>query len=383
MVSIRLPIPYTVHMHTERNGKPNRTTASGVEIGTFTIPEYELDEIKVVATWEQKWGQENRIGHPPLFDSEPDEWKKAFQASPAMNRLIMIGDQFYSPLKQSLRNEVGTYLTTDGNFLSAMIASTQTYETVICQGAVSTYFGKSSAYQTNLQKSGYSHNDPQPVKPSTKGKQRDGDTLEHVREAMQQVLASFALIDGMLWVPISEPSLRLASNTTEATLAVSHGPSDASYDHAMFFSLSDFDIAVDILSSHFDHDKIRIDVADIRIVHAENLQPSMEYDEAVRGVRRFFSLTRSSVPTYSKQAGSLWFGLKELLGDGIASEQLSLSEDKMESAVDMVEKMAGLLPAEKVSDERDRDRAVALAKIAVDRWRLRPVEAAPTKGMSL
>jgi hypothetical protein len=383
MVSIRLPIPYTVHMHTERNGKPNRTTASGVEIGMFTIPEYNLDEVKVVATWDQKWGQENRIGHAPLFDSQPDEWKKAFQASQAMNRLIMIGDQFYSPLKQSLRKEVGTYLTTDGNFLSAMIASTDIYETVTCQGAVSTYFGKSSPYQMNLQKSGYSHNDPKPVKPSSKGKIRDGDTLEHVREAMQQVLGSFALIDGMVWVPINEPTLRLGSNSTEASLTVSHSPSEASYDHAMFFSLSDFDIAVDILSSHFEHDKVRINVANIRIAHAENLQPSMEYDEAVRGVRHFFALTRSSVPTYTKQAGSLWFQLKELLGDSISSGQQSLSETTMETAVDMVEKMAALLPAEKVKDERDRDRAVSLAKIAVDRWRLRPVEAAPTKGMSL
>jgi hypothetical protein len=151
----------------------------------------------------------------------------------------------------------------------------------------------------------------------------------------------------------------------------------------MFFSLSDFDIAVDILSSHFEHDKVRINVANIRIAHAENLQPSMEYDEAVRGVRHFFALTRSSVPTYTKQAGSLWFQLKELLGDSISSGQLSLSETTMETAVDMVEKMAALLPAEKVKDERDRDRAVSLAKIAVDRWRLRPVEAAPTKGMSL
>ncbi len=384
MVSIRLPIPYTVFLSVERNGKVNKSQTQGVDIGDFEIPEYEPDDVKVIASWEQAWGSENAIGREPLFEAAPEEWKKTFQSRPALNRLIMIDGEFYSPLKLAPRDGVSTYLVTDANFQSAIILSSKIYETLACTGAVSTYFDQSSPYQRNLKSSNYLANEGKVINPSHKGKRRDGDTLEHVREAMKAILSNMAVIDGMIWTQIAEPVLRLSISGEEAALSVSHEPV-GHIDTAMFFSIADFDIAVETLAANFTHDKIRINIADIQIDHPEVLRPSMEYDEAVRGVRRFFALTRASVAQYTKEAGKLWFGLKEILGDGIVSEDLTLSEGDMDKAVAMVEKMAALLPSEGIKDvhDRERARAVALAKLTVDRWRMRPVDAAPTKGMSL
>jgi hypothetical protein len=379
MTSIRLPIPYTVYLSTQKNGKRVTSSVQGCEIGDFEIPDYRPDDVTIVASWDQAWGKENHIGIPALFESEPDEWKKAFQARPAMNRLILIGDTFYSPLKLVPRQAAATYLATDANLQSLLILSDQ-YSTLACSGEVSTFFGSSSPYRKNLVSSGYLKNVGIVVKPAYRGKTREGDSLEQVTAAMHGACQSMAVIDGMIWIPISEPCLRLSTSGDDAVLSVSHGPAVDS-DGAMRFSLTDFAIAKEILDTHFSADKVAINVADIRIDIPSALRTSMEYDEVCRGLRRFHALTNLNLKVFSLECGTLWFDIKELIGTSIVDQEKVLDESVVEQAVAKVEQMVALLPHETVVDHFSVDRAVAIGRMLVDRWQFRPVDAVPSKGI--
>lgn len=374
MATIRLPIPYTVHVKTSRNGKDKHDTVAACEIGEFSIPEHDVEDLMIVGSWHQVWGVENYIGRDKLFDAEPGEWKKQFQAEPALTRLVLIDGKFYSPLKAAPRDGAASFLLTDAN-LNSMLVMSDVYQGLSCSGYALSYFERGNPFRKNLVASDYLQNPGKPVSPSHKGKTRTHDTLGQVREHMTNLFGSLSVVDGMIWGEIDEPVLCLHQTREGVKLSIGMHGSWSGSDSVMYFSLNDYSIAKCIIDEHFSNGKVEIEVEYLKIDLPEALRPSMEYDEVVRAVRRFRDLTKSSLSTYTKDTGRLWFEMNELL------QAAELPEKIVEDVVSKVDIMAARLPDEKVKDHDEASRAVRLAKLTVDRWNLRPVDAKPAMGM--
>lgn len=373
MTLVKLPIPYTIKVENQRLKTVKQESLGACDVREFEVPEYGVDDVIVVASWHQRWGRENYIGQQPLFSAEAGEWKKQFQAEPALSRVVMIDGKFYSPLKLAPRDGTATYLMTAENFESAM-RLTDVYEMLSTTGEALTYFDKKSPFRQNLEKSGYLKDEGRPVLPSHKGKTRVSDNLEIVGEMVASYLSELAVVDGVVFGQIAEPVLVLRHNDADATLSVGSADRFASAESEMYFNINDYDIACDFLGEHF-AGKFSLNVAAVQIDLPEAFGPSKEYDQVISAIPSFLNATRSDLPTYTEETGMAWYEIQAL------HAEKPLSEERIEAIVDHIEIMVTRLPQETVKYEDLTPKRVRLGAMIADRWRMRPVGAKPNAGV--
>jgi hypothetical protein len=362
MYKITMPFSYSICLQKAGRKGPQYKNCAAVDVAEFNIPEYSSDDVVPVARWRQRWKHDKPI--PPQSSTGVlDTWQDQFLADEALAQIILIDGKLYGPVKAV--DDAVSLLTVDNFRQTVEMAGDRRFLTV---GARCVDQYDTASFRETMVQSGYLENGKQPSKETYEGWKKRYDDRDARFEVTKQNLVELAVVDGILFAPVEQPVL-IVEFDTEGRGGVWIGqPSPYINPRRQFiFDLTDHEGARCFVEGNFDPDKSRICVQDVVIEVPEVLSRTPELRYPIQATTAFFEDIESFLPELERTTGAHWYKAKAILKAGD-----NLTADQMDQVVSHMEYIAQRLP-EEFPSAAEAKRISNTAKLAADRWTLRPL----------
>lgn len=359
---IQLPVPYEITTSKKRSTRKEVILACGVD--EFTLQTHSSVDVFEVANWQQAW-------NGPVCDEwtapSTGNWSADFEQDGQISRLILVDGKFFSPLRfldhvrspvrpveakhflqqmsrsQNLYNVVGEHLTSFKNGTWANLMSRGEFTAQIEETG--------SVPAINL-----------------KGRTADSDTRIEMKTKMQGWLDNLAVVDGIVWARIEEPVIAVYHRPDATILKIAERRDSANLERTSYFSLSDFDAALDTYQSYLDGVKTEErQVSHLKVLLPEALRFRAEEDQLLKKTELLVENLKQYVSAMPAEVAPYWFALR----DDVAGCNGQADETRLEQ---LKEKALNLCAAINNSDADDKVKSMTqFGKAVVERWELRPI----------
>jgi hypothetical protein len=368
MRKITMPFSYSICFQKAGKKGPQYIDCAAVDVAEFNIPEYSSDDIIPVARWRQRWKHDKPISAQGSA-YVGGTWKEQFIADEALAQIILIEGKMYGPVK--IVADVVSLLTIENFRQMVEITDERRFMTV---GARCVDQYDTASFREAIVRSGYLENDKQPSKETHEGWKKRHDNRDARFEVIKQALVDLAVVDGILFVPVQQPALIVEFDEQGRGGIWVGQPSPYINPRRHFvFDITDYESARCFVESNFDPDKSTIYIQDVLVAVPEVLSKTTELHYPIQAVGAFFEDTESFLADFERTTGAHWYKAKTLLKAGE-----NFTAEDMDQVVSHMEYIAQQLPQEFPSSS-DVKRISNTAKLAADRWTLRPLS--PSTGM--
>jgi hypothetical protein len=344
MHKIVMPFSYSICLQKAGRKGPQYKNCAAVDVAEFNIPEYSSDDIVPVARWRQRWKHDKPIS-AEISSSLQDAWQEQFVADEASAQIVLIDGKLYGPVKTV---DDGVSLLTVG------ARCVERYD--------------SGSFREAIVQSGYLENGKQPSKETYEGWKKRYDDRDARFEVTKHDLVHLAVVDGIVFAPVQQPVLIVEFDDRGYGGIWIGQPSPYINPRRHFvFDLMDYESALSFVEANFDPDKSKICIQDVVVAVPEALSKTSELHYPIQATMAFFEDIEPFLPELDRTTGAHWYKAKALLKAGE-----SLTAEGMDQVVEHMEYIAQRLPQEFPSSA-DVKRFSNTAKLAADRWTLRPL----------
>ncbi len=362
-----LPVGYSGKIYRQNARMPDLRPFNGCHLLEVDIEECSSQDVHLLAEWHQNWNHA-RAPVEVVSYKAAKTWIDDFKKSPSLARLIMVNGKFYSPLRQK-------ELPSSREFTLPITAS-DLYQQMLGRGARQSMLGNNLDHMFDdygravSASKGWNGFQAQAIQPPD-GYALQSDDLDYQIRRCRGLIAPFLLVDGMLWIEISEPCLVVRNEPTGARLCLGRKAEYRTPDYEMIFSFCEFESAQEFVAANWKPKAVTTTVSDLRVFKPEAFTASTDLEEVKRGVKQFTEDAGKLLPLVSRSTADVWYDLR----DAQKASRGKLSPHGATSMCTYIQRFVDCVLADAVKLEANERRALELGKRIVDRWEMRPVQA--------
>ena len=362
-----LPVGYSGKIYRENARVQDLRPFNGCHLLEVDIAECSSQDVHLLAEWHQNWNYARaEVEVAPYKASKT--WVDDFKQSPSLARLIMVDSKFYSPLRQK-------ELPSSREF-TLPIAAEDLHQQMLGRGSRQSILGNNldhmfDDYGRSVTASkGWNGYRSEAIVPPN-GFALNSDDLDMRIKHCRNLIEPFLIVDGMLWIEITEPCLVVRNEPTGARLCLGRKAEYRTPEYEMIFSFTEYESAQEFMAANWKPKATTATVTDLRVFKPEAFTTSTDLDEVKRGVKQFFEDAGKLLPFVSRRTADVWYDLR----DALKASRGKMSPHGATSMCAYIQRFVDCVGQDAIKMEAKEHRTLELGKRIVDRWEMRPVQA--------
>lgn len=356
-MKFELPVCFTVSGRYSKVRNAALRTITIKRSAVIDVPDARSDEVVLVAEWKQKWDRHSSNWCRSM-SSNSTSWIDQFAEDPDLARLISTQGRFYAPVKVRTGSDHKP-LSSAGlvGYVTGEISGGTVFETSL-SASIGAYAGALQSVSS-------------PIELEELAVEKDG--LSVAMERLEGLMASFIIVDDMVWQEIDEPIL-VVRGGREGILSINSAQLLRSLGPEMLFSMSEFNDASEYLSDNWPFKSTRHQIKDVNVFSPESLSGDVTRSTVERSFRFFIDEFGQQLRFFSREVTNLWYDALEQLG----SKRKRLSDDQLDAIAKALHDLASTIDRKNL-DKNTVNRLDGVHR-AVDRWNLRVIGGAKLTG---